>query len=84
MATMNVSLPDPLKKWVEKQVKKHDFSNTSDFMRDLVRKAKEQDAYDGYLRMEINRGLTSEFKETTIEQLFADVRAEAGKPLKPS
>ena len=36
MATMNVSLPDPMKAWVEAQVETGHFSNASDYVRDLI------------------------------------------------
>jgi antitoxin ParD1/3/4 len=42
MATMNISLPDKMKKWIEKQVKSGDFSNSSDYVRDVLRQAKER------------------------------------------
>jgi antitoxin ParD1/3/4 len=38
MATMNVSLPDTMKQWVEKQSLDGRYSNSSDYMRDLIRK----------------------------------------------
>ncbi|TAN55003.1 MAG: type II toxin-antitoxin system ParD family antitoxin [Rhodospirillales bacterium] len=37
MATMNVSLPDPLRDWVETQVKGGTYANVSDYVRDLIR-----------------------------------------------
>ena len=37
MATMNVSLPDPMKDWVENQVKDGTYANASDYIRDLIR-----------------------------------------------
>lgn len=40
MATMNISLPDPLRQFVEDQVEVGDYASASEFMRDLVRKAK--------------------------------------------
>ena len=41
MATMNVSLPDPLKDWVETQVKTGRYANASDYVRDLIRRDQE-------------------------------------------
>ena len=38
MATMNVSLPDPMRSWVEAQTKDGRYSNVSDYVRDLIRK----------------------------------------------
>lgn len=37
MATMNVSLPDQMKDWVESRLKGAQFSNTSDYVRHLIR-----------------------------------------------
>lgn len=38
MATMTVSLPDPMKEWIEAQIKKGEYASTSDYVRDLVRR----------------------------------------------
>jgi len=37
MATMNVSLPDPMREWVDAQVKGGEYANASDYIRDLIR-----------------------------------------------
>lgn len=37
MATMNVSLPDPMREWVDDQVKGGEYANASDYIRDLIR-----------------------------------------------
>jgi antitoxin ParD1/3/4 len=42
MATMNISLPDPLREFVEDQVKVGNYASASEFMRDLVRRAKNE------------------------------------------
>ncbi|MBI3186775.1 MAG: type II toxin-antitoxin system ParD family antitoxin, partial [Gammaproteobacteria bacterium] len=41
MATMNVSLPDLMKKWIEEQIKTGHYSNVSDYVRDLIRRDQE-------------------------------------------
>lgn len=38
MATMNVSLPDRMKDWVEVQARTGRYSNASDYVRDLIRR----------------------------------------------
>lgn len=38
MATMNISLPDALKDWVETMVATGRYANASDYVRDLIRK----------------------------------------------
>jgi antitoxin ParD1/3/4 len=42
MATMNVSLPDAMKRWVEEQAATGRYSNTSDVVRDLIRREQER------------------------------------------
>ena len=44
MATMNVSLPDPMKHWVEAQARTGRYSNASDYVRDLIRRDQERTA----------------------------------------
>ncbi len=42
MATMNVSLPDAMKMWVEEQAETGRYSNASDYVRDLIRRDQER------------------------------------------
>jgi antitoxin ParD1/3/4 len=42
MATMNVSLPAPMKDWVETQTKTGRYANASDYVRDLIRRDQEK------------------------------------------
>ena len=42
MATMNVSLPDSMKDWVESRAQTGRYSNASDYMRDLIRRDQER------------------------------------------
>ena len=44
MATMNVSLPDQMKDWVEAQAQTGRYANSSDYVRDLIRKDQERAA----------------------------------------
>lgn len=37
MATMNISLPDQMKRWVEQSVQSGLYANASDYIRDLIR-----------------------------------------------
>ncbi len=59
MATMNISLPDPMKNWVEEHLKEGSFSNSSDYVRHLIRKDQERTAAVKLLQQEIDKGLQS-------------------------
>ena len=59
MATMNVSLPDPMKAWVEDQTRDGRYSNVSDYVRDLIRKDQERKAAVAEIQALIDEGLAS-------------------------
>ena len=60
MATMNISLPDPMRDWVDAQIEGGRYSNNSDYVRDLIRK--DQERYDKFIALQraINEGIESE------------------------
>jgi antitoxin ParD1/3/4 len=42
-SSMHISLPRPLKSWVERQVISKGYSTTSEYLRDVLRKEQEQE-----------------------------------------
>lgn len=59
MATMNVSLPDPMKSWAEARSKDGRYSNVSDYVRDLIRKDQEREGAIAELQGQIAEGINS-------------------------
>ena len=59
MATMNVSLPDQMKSWVEDQMKDGRSSNTSDYVRHLIRRDQEREAAVAAFQGAIDEGIAS-------------------------
>ena len=59
MATMNVSLPDPMKDWVEGQTASGRYSNASDYVRDLIRRDKDRQTAVAELQRLVDEGLAS-------------------------
>ena len=76
MATMNISLPDPMKEWVENQTSTGRFSNTSDVVRDLVRREQERQAAIAELQALIKEGDDSGLTDATLEDIRAEVKQE--------
>ena len=37
MATLNISIPDVMRTWIDSQVEEGQYANASDYLRDLVR-----------------------------------------------
>jgi antitoxin ParD1/3/4 len=61
MATMNISLPNKLKSFVEERVAEGRYSNASDFMRDLIRKDQERQAMVTEVQQALDEGEASGF-----------------------
>ena len=69
---MNVSLPDPMKAWVESQSNDGRYSNASDYVRDLIRRDQSRQRAIGEIQELINEGLASgEAQEFDIEGVIA-------------
>ncbi len=73
MATMNVSLPDPLKAWVEDRVKSGRYANASDYVRDLIRR--DQEKRDALVRALIE-GEESGPSRRSVRDIAADTRTK--------
>ncbi|MBP2506243.1 MULTISPECIES: type II toxin-antitoxin system ParD family antitoxin [Methylobacterium] len=69
MATMNVSLPDPMKAWVESQASTGRYANASDYVRDLIRRDQERAGKLAELQRLIDEGLASGVSERTPEEM---------------
>ena len=83
MATMNISLPDPMKEWVEAQAATGRYSNVSDYMRDLIRRDQEREHKLAALRRFVDEAEASGVSSRGIEEIMAEARrtaAERGYP----
>lgn len=78
MATMNVSLPDPMKSWVERQSAEGRYANASDYVRDLIRQ--DQVRAETILRMQVlvDEGLRSGEGSRSMAEIKAEARRRAG------
>ena len=69
MATMNVSLPDPMKDWVEAQAGSGRYANASDYVRDLIRRDQDRAGKVAELQRLIDAGLASGISDRTPEEV---------------
>lgn len=72
MATMNVSLPDPMKEWVEAQSLTGRYSNASDYVRDLIRRDQERNDKIARLQALVDEGLASGISNRSKDDIFSD------------
>ncbi|WP_416065789.1 type II toxin-antitoxin system ParD family antitoxin [Rhizobium sp. ZK1] len=74
MATMNVSLPDPMKEWVEAQTRTGRYSNASDYVRDLIRRDQERSDKLAELQRLLAEGLESGVSDRSKEDILRAAR----------
>jgi antitoxin ParD1/3/4 len=79
MATMNVSLPDALKEWVEAQVRSGEYASASDLVRDLIRENRERAMRLARWNAAVEDGWNAPDDPRPVSEIFADLRAEHAK-----
>ena len=75
MKSMNISLPDPLKQFVDGQIAQGRYSSASEYIRELIR-ADEKRKAEEQLEAKLLEGLSSPESELTTED-WGDIRKEA-------
>ena len=75
MSTMNISLPEDLKSYVDEQVNERGFSTSSEYVRELIR----QDLERTGLRAVLLEGAFSEPAETAGDNYFKGLRQRVQK-----
>ena len=76
MATMNISLPDPMKDWVEAQVQGGKYANSSDYVRALIRQDQTYQEKRQVLIQALIEGEESGDAEYSIEALLKELDEE--------
>lgn len=79
MATMNISLPDSMRSWVEAQLETGLYANNSDYIRDLIRKDQQRAEKLALLQQAITAGLDSaDAGALDMQDIKQQARAKAG------
>lgn len=79
MATMNVSLPDPMKTWVEGRTKDGRYSNASDYVRDLIRRDQDRVTKIAAMQRLIDEGMQSgEAQPFDLKDFLSEMREKHG------
>ena len=78
MATMNISLPNPMKDWVEAQIENGKYASSSDYVRDLIRRDQDNREKLAALQAAITQGLESGVSDKTLDDVWAQVKARHG------
>jgi len=84
MTTMNVSLPDSMKLWVEQQANSGRYANTSDYVRHLIRRDQERAAKIAHIQALVTEGIQSGAGRQSMDELKAAALKQAKSTKKSS
>lgn len=80
--TMNLSLPEELKRWVDEQVENGGYGTASEYVRDLLRRARERQlrhSIDAMLVEAVESGAKTVMDDRDLASIRAAARAKAQK-----
>lgn len=75
MAEVNLSLPDRLIEWAAQRVADGDYSSMTDYVCDLIRRDREVQARNLWLRAEVEKGLASGTSRRDLTAIYEGNRA---------
>lgn len=84
MTTMNVSIPDSMKVWVEQQTNSGRYANASDYVRHLIRNDQERMAKIAHIQALVTEGIESGIGRRSMDELKAAARRHSRASNKPS
>lgn len=77
MATMNISLPDQMRDWVQAQIQSGKYSSSSDYLRELIRRDQEKKEQVNLLQKAITEGIESGVPEDfDLKKFLSDMKAK--------
>ena len=79
MATMNVTLPDAMKAWAEAQAETGRYGNTSDYVRDLIRRDQDRAAKIASMQELVNEAIASGTGTRSMRQLLKAAEKQVSK-----
>lgn len=77
MTTMNISLPETLKEFVDRQVVGAGYGTASEYVRELIRRDQDRARLRELLLQGAQAPITGEVDEKYFEKLRADIRKRA-------
>lgn len=77
MTTMNVSIPDSMKQWVEQQAISGRYANASDYVRHLIRCDQERSAKIAHIQALVTEGIESGVGGRSMKELKAVARRQS-------
>ncbi len=76
MATMNISLPEQMKAWAESQADNGKYSNTSDYVRDLIRRDQERSEKIAAMQAVVTNSLASGISKHSMAEILEIAKSQ--------
>ena len=80
MASLNISLPAPLREWIEAQIKGGRYGNASEYVRELIRRDQERQAQQRLEEL-LLEGVKSGTASPLTKQDWAELRTDVAERL---
>ena len=77
MASMNVSLPDPMRDWVQNRLDSGKYASVSDYVRDLIRRDQETADRRQMIVNALIEGEQSGISNRKVTDILAAIREDA-------
>lgn len=77
MASMNISLPDPMKDWVEAQTSSGRYGNASEYIRDLIRRDQDRASKISAMQKLVDEAFESGVSEKSLHDIWTAAKERA-------
>ncbi len=77
MPVVTVTVPDEMKAWLEKQAATGRYADTSDYIRDLVRRDQERATKVAHMQALVDEGLASGVSDETMDDILRSLSQAA-------
>ena len=77
MASMNISLPDPMEDWVETQTSSGRYNYASEYVRDLIRHDNDRASKISAMQKLVDEAFESGISDKSLEDIWAAAKARA-------
>jgi antitoxin ParD1/3/4 len=77
MANLNLSMPDQMKDWIDRQTGSGRYFDASDYVRDLIRRDQERAAKIAHMQELVDEGLASGISDETMEDILHSLQDAA-------
>ena len=77
MASMNISLPDPMKDWIEPQTSSGRYDNASEYVHDLIRHDQDRASKISVMQKLVDEAFESGVSDKSLDDIWAVAKEQA-------